>query len=422
LMLRVSAPVDSSLLAQLARLIEIGEQGRARFVRIADRAVALYVPIVHSLAAATFLAWTFGPGVLRAFGVSGVAEIGLHDAIMNAVAVLIITCPCALGLAVPAVQVVATGRLFKRGVLVKSGDALERLAQIDIVVLDKTGTLTLGKPCLATKLDSETLQAAAALARTSNHPLSRALVNAAGPGKPALSAQEFPGEGVTGEIDGVSAKLGRRAYAAPDALESDDDDAELWFARGGAAPVRLSFVDELRPDAASVVTALRRRGLAVEVLSGDRAPAVAQAARESGVAAWTADVRPAEKVARLEALRTAGRRVFMVGDGLNDAAALAAAHASASPGTAVEVSQAAADIVFTGASLSPLVDAIDTARAAQRRITENLAFSAIYNVVAVPIAAFGYVTPLIAALAMTGSSLIVTLNALRLQGMRTWTS
>ncbi len=421
LTLRVVSPVESSLVAQLARLIEIGEQGRARFVRIADKAVALYVPAVHSLAAATFLSWAFGPQLLRTLGVTGTAEIGLHGAVMNAVAVLIITCPCALGLAVPAVQVVATGRLFKRGVLVKSGDALERLAQVDTVVLDKTGTLTLGKPRLATNLDRDTLTAAAALARCSRHPLSRALVDAAGSGKPALMPHEVPGEGITGEIDAIPARLGRRAFAAPDAPESADNAAELWFAWGHAAPVRMSFVDELRPDARSVVDALRRRGLTVELLSGDRASAVEEAALETGVTAWKAQTRPADKVAHLETLRAAGRKVLMVGDGLNDAAALAAAHASASPGTAVDASQAVADIVFTGARLAPLVDAIDTARAAQKRVTENLAFSALYNIIAVPIAALGYVTPLIAALAMAGSSLVVTLNALRLQAMRPWT-
>jgi len=420
--LRVASPVESSLLAQLARLIEIGEQGRARFVRIADKAVALYVPVVHSLAAATFLVWAFGPQILRSLGVTGMPEIGLHDAVMNAVAVLIITCPCALGLAVPAVQVVATGRLFKRGVLVKSGDALERLAQIDTVVLDKTGTLTLGKPRLITTLEPHSLCAASALARCSRHPLSRALVEAAGPGKPAQSAQEFAGEGISGEVDGVPARLGRRSFAAPSADESQDGAAELWFTLGDAPPLRMCFVDELRPDAKSVIEAMQRRGLAIQVLSGDRSAAVADAARAAGVTAWIAESRPADKVAHLETLRAAGRKVLMVGDGLNDAAALAAAHASASPGCAVEVSQAAADIVFTGVRLAPLVDAIDTARAAHGRITENLAASAIYNVIAVPIAALGLVTPLIAAVAMAGSSLIVTLNALRLQGMRSWTS
>lgn len=422
LRLRVVSPVESSLVAQLARLIEIGEQGRARFVRIADKAVRLYVPVVHTLAAATFLFWAFAPKLLNSVGVTSIAAISVHDAVMIAVAVLIITCPCALGLAVPAVQVVATGRLFKRGVLVKSGDALERLAQIDTVVFDKTGTLTLGKPRLATMLDAATLRAAAALARCSRHPLSRALVDAAGPGAAARSSAEVAGEGIIGDVDGATARLGRRSFAAPHAPESQDDAAELWFAHGDVAPVRIAFVDELRPDAKLVIAALNKRGLAVEVLSGDRTGAVSEAARAAGVATWNAEVRPAEKAARLEALRAAGRKVLMVGDGLNDAPALAAAHASASPGTAVEVSQAASDIVFTGARLGPVIDAIDTARTAQKRIRENLTLSALYNAVAVPVAALGFVTPLIAALAMAGSSLLVTLNALRLQGMRAWTS
>jgi Cu2+-exporting ATPase len=421
LTLRVSSPVESSLVAQLAKLIEVGEQGRARFVRIADKAAALYVPIVHTLAALTFLFWVFGPALLKSLGVS-LAEIGVHGAMMNAVAVLIITCPCALGLAVPAVQVVATGRLFRRGVLVKSGDALERLAQVDTVIFDKTGTLTLGKPRLVTALDPETLRMAAALARVSRHPLSRALVDAAGPGTPAQATTETPGEGVAGLVDGVEARLGRRAFAAPHAPDSGDGAAELWFARGDDAPVRIAFTDILRADAREVVRALEKRGLAVELMSGDRTSAVAEAATAAGIRTWTGDVRPEGKAAHLAQLRAAGRRVLMIGDGLNDAAALAGAHASASPGTAVEVSQAASDIVFTSPVLAPIVDAIDTARAAQGRIYENLAFSALYNVVAVPVAALGFVTPLIAALAMAGSSLAVTLNALRLQGMRAWTS
>ncbi len=422
LVVRITAPADVSTVAQLARLIEIGEQGRARFVRIADRAAALYVPVVHSLAALTFLFWTFGPGLLRAAGAHGVPDIGVHDAIMYAVAVLIITCPCALGLAVPAVQIVATGRLFQRGVLVKSGDALERLAQIDTVVFDKTGTLTLGKPRLTTLLDQHTLLAAASLARISRHPLSRALVEAAGAGAPAHDPRELPGDGIEATIDGRTARLGRRWFAAPAAEDVNDHAAELWFAWGDAPPIRLAFVDALRPDAQQAIGALLKRGIAVELISGDRASAVAEAARGAGIVSWRANVRPEGKTARLATLAAGGHRVLMVGDGLNDAAALAAAHASAAPGTAVEVSQTAADIVFQGANLAPLIDAIDVARAAQGRVAENLGFSALYNLLAIPVAVLGFVTPLIAAVAMAGSSLIVTLNALRLQGTRPWTS
>jgi Cu2+-exporting ATPase len=410
LVMRASARMQDSSVAELARLIEAGEQSRGRFVRLADRAAALYVPVVHTIAALTFLGWLLGPALLRLAGLE-VADVGARIALMNAVAVLIITCPCALGLAVPAVQVVATGRLFRRGVLVKSGDALERLAQVDVVVFDKTGTLTLGRPRLACRVDDAVLHKAAALARVSRHPLSRALVEAAGPGVAVSNAREIPGEGV--EADGM--RLGRRTFAAANARDADDGAAELWFSDGKAPPTRFAFADALRPDAAQVVVALQRRGVAVELISGDRPTAVEAAAREAGIRRWAGGVTPADKTARLNTLRAQGRKPLMVGDGLNDAAALAAAHASASPGTALEASQAASDLVLQGSHLMPLVEAIDVARTARARALENLRFSALYNVIAAPLAAAGLLTPLIAALAMSGSSLIVTLNALRLQ-------
>jgi P-type Cu2+ transporter len=414
LVMRATARAEQSAVAELARLIETGEQGRARFVRLADRAAALYVPVVHTLAALTFAGWLVGPALLRMFGLEA-GDVGVRVALMNAVAVLIITCPCALGLAVPAVQVVATGRLFKRGVLVKSGDALERLAQADSVVFDKTGTLTLGKPRLVSEIPADALQAAASLARTSRHPLSRALVEAAGPGAAAEGAKETPGQGVEAMVDGVCVRLGRRSFVAPSAPESEDGRAELWFACADEPPLRFAFEDALRPDAAAVVVELKRRGYRVELISGDRPAAVEAAARAAGIEVWRAHVSPADKTAHLQALRAQGLKPLMVGDGLNDAAALAAAHASVSPGTAVEASQAAADLVVQGAELAPVIEAIDVAKAAHARALENLRFSALYNLIAAPTAAAGFLTPLIAALAMSGSSLIVTLNALRLQ-------
>jgi P-type Cu2+ transporter len=422
LIVRAGARVQDSAVADLARLIELGEQGRARYVRLADKAAALYVPVVHSLAALTFLGWMFGPALLRVLGFE-FADVEARVALLNAVAVLIITCPCALGLAVPAVQVVATGRLFKSGVLVKSGDALERLAEIDVAVFDKTGTLTLGRPKLVSLVEISTLQAAAGLARVSRHPLSRALVDAAGPGAPAQDAREIPGEGIEASIDGETHRLGRRTFAAPNAPEAEDGAPELWFARGAVSPVRFIFADALRADAAATVAALKRRGIGVELISGDRPVAVEHATRAAGIERWAGGVSPADKVARLATLKAQGKKPLMVGDGLNDAAALAAAHASFSPGTALEASQAAADFVIQGAGLAPLVEAIDVARDAKRRAIENLRFSALYNFIAAPTAALGLLTPLIAALAMSGSSLIVTLNALRLQrgGGRAWT-
>ncbi|MBL8551243.1 MAG: heavy metal translocating P-type ATPase [Hyphomonadaceae bacterium] len=412
LVIRAVDRAEDSLVADLARLIEVSEQGRARFVRIADQAAALYVPVVHTLAAATFIGWLLVPILFP-----GAPDIGVRGALMNAVAVLIITCPCALGLAVPAVQVVATGRLFKAGVLVKSGDALERLAQIDCVVMDKTGTLTLGRPRLVTAHDATTLQAAAALARASRHPLARALVEAAGPGAPARDVYELAGQGLAT----AEARLGRQNFAAPNIPSSDDGLAEMWFARAGEAPVRFAFEDALRPDAIETIAALKARGLAVELLSGDRPAAVETAARAAGITRWRAAATPQEKIARLVELKAQGHRPLMLGDGLNDAAALAAAHASASPGSAIDVSQSAADVVFEGASLAPVLAMLEVARVARARVHENLAFSALYNLAAIPIAVAGLVTPLIAALAMSGSSLIVTLNALRVRG-RAWTS
>ena len=414
IVMRATARAQDSTVAELARLIETGEQSRAKFVRLADKAAQMYVPVVHSLAALTFLGWFFGPAALRLFGFE-VVDVGLRVALMNAIAVLIITCPCALGLAVPAVQVVATGRLFKRGVLVKSGDALERLAHVDVVVFDKTGTLTLGKPRLTSLIDVDTLQAAAALARTSRHPLSRALVEAAGPGAAIKGVRELPGEGIEAEMNGVQVRLGRRSFAAPNAQDVADGSAELWFSRGEAPATRFAFTDALRVDAAATIAALKQRGIAVEMISGDRAIAAETAALAAGIDQWVGGAAPGDKVARLDALRAQGKKPLMVGDGLNDAAALAAAYASASPGTALEASQAASDIVIQGSGLLPLVEAIDVAKAARKRAIENLQFSALYNLIAAPAAAAGLLTPLIAALAMSGSSLMVTLNALRLQ-------
>ncbi len=408
------ARAEDSAVAELARLIEVGEQGRGRFVRLADKAASLYVPVVHSLSALTFFAWFVGPAILRPLGLD-IADVGLRAALQNAIAVLIITCPCALGLAVPTVQVVATGKLFKRGVLVRSGDALERLAGVDTIVFDKTGTLTLGRPRLVSQPPFALLNRAASLARASRHPLSRALVEAAGRGVVCANVVEVPGEGVEAVIDGVTARLGKRTFAALHVADAADGAPELWFSADGSEPVRFIFADALRADAAEAVATLKARGYAVEMLSGDRRSAARSAAEAVGVAAWRAGVTPADKIAHIQALRAAGKHPLMVGDGLNDAAALAAAHASASPGAAVEASQAAADIVLQSDRLMSIVEALEVAKAARARSLENLGFSAFYNVIAAPLAALGFLTPLIAAVAMSSSSLLVTLNALRLQ-------
>jgi len=408
MVMRASATTDDSLIAELTRLIEAGEQNKSRYVRIADRAARLYVPVVHTLALATFLGWFF------------IADGGLRASVMNAVAVLIITCPCAMGLAAPAVQVVATGRLFREGVLVKSGDALERLAEVDAVVFDKTGTLTLGRIRLVNRdaVPEGALAGAAMLARASRHPLARAVVAAAGPGPLAADVSETSGCGVEGVIDGERARFGKADWVGVAPGEAGAPGAgrtsEAWFRLGEARAVRFAFDDELRRDAGETVKALTARGLKVEMLSGDHDGPARRIAEAAGIADWKANLSPAEKIARLDALRGAGLRTAMVGDGLNDAPALAAAHASLSPGTAADAAQASADFVFQGDGLAPVAAAYGVARDARRRMVENFGFSVLYNVCAIPIAVFGLVTPLIAALAMSGSSVIVILNALRL--------
>lgn len=402
LTVRANARSEDSTLAAIARLVEAGAQSRSRYVRLADRAAALYVPVVHAAALATFAGgWALG--------------LDPREALIRAVAVLIVTCPCALGLAVPAVQVVASARLFRRGVLVKSGAALERLAEIDHVVFDKTGVLTEGRPALV-GASQAVVAMAAPLARASGHQMARAVARAAGDGPVAADVVEHAGLGVEGLIDGRRARLGRAAFVGASTLRSGE--TELWFGFEGETKVRLQFSDVVRPDAAATVAALTARGITMEILSGDQVDAVRATADTVGVSTWKAGLLPQEKAEAIDRLAASGRKVLMVGDGLNDAAALSRAHAAIAPGSALEASQNAADLVLTRDALMTIVAAIDVARSARRRALENFGFAALYNLVAAPAAMLGLVNPFVAALAMSGSSLVVTLNALRVRGGR----
>jgi len=397
--LRATARVESSLVADLARLLEAGQQTRNLYVRLADRAARAYVPFVASASLAVLAAWL-------AMGAD------LATSVTNAVAVLIITCPCALGLAVPAVQTVATGRLFERGVFVKSGDALERLAQVDVAIFDKTGTLTLGTPELVdADIPRDVLEAAAKLARASRHPLARALAKAAGTGPVASGVREEAGSGLEAKGDGVTERLGNATWCGAREVAHA---SELWFRTGDNPPVRFSFGDRLRADSADTVRALESRGLAVEMLTGDAEAPAAMSAKKAGIAHWLARVTPTEKAARIAALKAQGHRVLMIGDGINDAGALAQAHVSIAPGSAVGVSQLAADMILRGDALFQVAEAVGVARKARVLVLENFALAGLYNLIAIPVAAFGLVTPLIAAAMMASSSLLVTLNALRL--------
>jgi Cu2+-exporting ATPase len=405
-----TATDDSTLLAEIARLMSAAEQGRGQYVRLADRAARLYAPAVHLLGASTFIAWML-------------LGAGWEPSLTNAIAVLIITCPCALALAVPAVQVAATSRLFAKGVIVKSPDGLERLAEVDTVVFDKTGTLTRGEPILvnAGNVPDAVLARAAALAAASRHPYSKAVVKAARDRNLAVFAMagvlEVPGSGLVASDASGDRRLGAAAWIRGE-ISPIADPGALWYADGTAPPVELVFEDAMRPDAREIVAALQAAGYEVALLSGDRQAVVAGAARAAGIAQWWAGVRPEGKIATLERMKAAGRKVLMVGDGLNDAPALAAAHASLSPSTAADISQTAADAVFQGQALAPILETLAVAQASQSMSLQNFAIAIGYNVISVPLAMAGHVTPLIAALAMSLSSIAVTANALRLRGRR----
>ncbi|MFM7345524.1 MAG: heavy metal translocating P-type ATPase, partial [Tagaea sp.] len=402
---RTTATGEGTLLAEIARLVEAAESGRARFVALAERVTRLYTPVVHVTALGTFLGWYF------------LAGAAWQVALLYCVATLIITCPCAPGLAVPSVQTIASGRLLRAGVLLKNATALERLAEIDTIVFDKTGTLTRGHPVLvpdASRSDDD-LRFAASLAGASKHPLARALARGRPDAGVADAVAEHPGQG----LSRGPAKLGSRAFVGVENAPPADG-PELWLDRGDGRKIRFAFRDEAREDAAVTLARLAEEGYAIELLSGDRRETVAAMADAMEIHEWRGEADPAAKAARLAELARAGRKVLMVGDGLNDAPALAAAHASLSPADGADVAQVAADAVFQGAELAAAGELLDTARRARALVRQNIAFSIAYNALAVPAAVLGYVTPPLAAFLMSSSSIVVVLNAMRL-GRRKWT-
>jgi Cu2+-exporting ATPase len=412
----VAAVGEDTFLGEIIRLMTAAEQSKSAYVMLADRLARLYAPAVHVLAAATLLGWLLYTG------------FDWHASLMPAIAVLIITCPCALALAVPAVQIVASGLLFRNGVMIKDGAGLEKLAEIDTVVFDKTGTLTLGTPHLVEPklVSTETLALAAGLAARSRHPLSRALAaeaEARGVIPAAVSdVREEPGSGLSGLWRGQPVRLGSRAWCGMHESGAEGGAAgeglpELVFRPPSGSMVLFRFEDELRPDAAAVVAGFQRQRIGVELLSGDRQEAVQRIASAVGITTFRARWTPQAKLAYVEALGAAGRKVLMVGDGLNDAPALAAGHASMAPATASDIGRTAADIVFLGQSLKPVLTGRDIAVTSARLARQNFALAIGYNVLAVPIAMIGLASPLVAAVAMSTSSIIVVANALRLQAM-----
>ncbi len=402
LLVRATATGSATLLAECVRLIEAAEARRGRFVILADRVARLYAPVVHVCAAATFAWWW------------GVRGLPAADALLIGCAVLIVTCPCALALAVPAVQVIVTGALFRAGILLKSATALERLAEVDTVVFDKTGTLT--EPTLALvddpARDPEALPLAASLAASSRHPLARSLLAAAGPVAAREGVEEHPGEGLLCRTPDGEIRLGSRSFAG-DPSTAAVTGPELWLARFHHPPTHFAFDERLRPDGVATLADLRRIGLRILLASGDRAASVGRIAATLGIEDWRAEVGPVEKVALVDSLRTQGHRVLMVGDGLNDGPSLAAASVSLSPATAADISQTVADVVFQGRGLAAVGTVLRSARRARTVMRQNLALSLCYNAIMLPLAVAGLVTPWLAAAAMSTSSLLVMANSFR---------
>lgn len=401
------APADS-LLSEMTRMLAAAENGRSRYRRLADRAAALYAPTVHSLSLLALIGWLYGSG-------------DIHRALTIAIAVLVITCPCALGIAVPMVQVVLARRLFDRGVMATDGSAFERLAEIDTVVFDKTGTLTSGEPRLLNRgeISEEDLAIAGSMARLSKHPISRALWAAHSSSGLKVrtfdETRELAGYGLEATIGAEIYRLGRSQWAVNTRIMAGAwEVTAITLSRNGQAVAKFAFGETLRPGAADLVRSLRSKRIDVRILSGDSEPAVDRIARSLEIEDFSAGLLPGDKVKAINELQSSGRKVLMVGDGINDAPALRAAHVSMTPSSASDIGRSATDFVFLGDNLSVVDETLEAVTMAMRLVRQNFALAAIYNVISLPLALAGFVTPLIATLAMSSSSILVVANALRL--------
>ncbi|AKS44966.1 Cu2+-exporting ATPase [Octadecabacter temperatus] len=394
--IRATAVGEDTSLRRMASLIETAENGRNSYTALADRAAQIYAPAVHLLSFIAFLGWAFATGDIR-------------HALNIAIAVLIITCPCALGLAVPAVSTAAVSRLFSAGFLVKHTTALERLAEVDHIVFDKTGTLTTPALVGLDGLSDAKKSIAKALAQSSHHPLSKALTVGLPDVLPAslVDIEEIAGQGVEGKFDGQPVRLGRGEWLGADFTG-------LGIKVGTAHAVQIEAQDHVRE---GVEDALEGLNLPCEIITGDAKKPATQLAEQLSLPV-TYQARPEDKLMRLNALADQGHNVLMVGDGLNDTAALASAHASIAPSSALEASRNAADVVALRETFADLPLVLAVAKATRKLSTQNFAIAAVYNMIAVPIALAGFATPLAAALAMSVSSITVLLNSQRMRFVR----
>ncbi len=411
---------SETLLAGIIRLVEQAQGSKAPVQRLADQVAAVFVPVVVVIAALTFFgAWWWGGS--------------MAEALVNAVAVLVIACPCALGLATPTAIMVGTGLGANHGILVKNAEALERAQNLSVLAVDKTGTLTEGRPAVTDVLpeagfDREDLLAwAAALESASGHPLARAVVAAAAKVPAAEAVDTVPGLGVCGTVDGRAVLVGSPTFLRNSGVDVPDERVSALAAQGrtlvavavdGRLAGIIGVADPLRSTSAAAVSRLQRAGIEVVMLTGDH-PATARAVAEAvGILRYEAGVLPADKATAVKALAADGRLVGMVGDGINDAPALAAADVSFAIGTGADVAVAAADITLMRGDLNGVADAVELSRATLTKIRQNLFFAFIYNVLGIPLAAVGFLNPVVAGAAMALSSVSVVSNSLLLKRWR----
>ncbi len=414
---RITKAANNSLLSEIINLSEEAEQKKSRYIRLSDKLAKFYTPAVHILAFATFAFWF---------------SSGWETALMNATAVLIITCPCALALAVPIVQTIAISNFTARGVLVKSGEALEKLREIDTIIFDKTGSLTVGFPKLIDvfllqnnqkkKLSEDeknnVLKLAASLSCKSNHPISKAISREFLGDLESLFVHENQGLGLSANFLGKDLKLGRKSFCEVKNNFECDKNYLTCFAKFGEDELVFLFEDLIKEDAFDVVAKLKKLGKKVILLSGDGRSQVENVAKELQISEFYFEKNPIEKVQFLEKLKAENKKFLMIGDGLNDAPALALSYVSVSFSKAVDISQNIADIVICGDKLQPILDLINSSRKAINLMKQNLYLALTYNLFAVPFAMIGKVVPLLAAIAMSSSSLLVLFNSLRMNSKK----
>lgn len=406
---------ETSFLAEIKKMIEVAENGRGQYVRVADRMAQIYAPAVHLLAFITFVIW-----MIYTAG-------DVHTSLYTAIAVLIITCPCALGLAVPVAHVIGANRLMKNGILLRDGSAFERMEKVNSVIFDKTGTLTKGEPKIVKTYNDDAANTAIikTLADNSNHPLSMAISKSCKNSRAMhlSDMKEVAGKGIEAIYKSTRVRLGKPDWVheiTPDKKFSAKNENASYsaFGREGGCSTLFEFEDEIREGAREAVTYLCSMKTGVAIVSGDRKPSVESVAKRLSIDTCKSDCTPSDKINYLEELKATGAKVLMVGDGLNDAPALAAGYVSMAPSSACDVGKMSADFVFTGGSLASLEKAIEVSRLVGRVVRQNFAIALAYNAIAIPLAMGGYITPLLAALAMSASSILVVLNSLRIHEIK----